>query len=82
MLKKMAFFIIASFVLSTFAQAQDSEKVKQLQEKFNLADKNADGKLSLEEAKEGMPRVARAFDKIDAQKDGYVTLEQIKAMMN
>ena len=39
------------------------------------------GKLTLEEAKAGMPRVASAFSKIDVDNKGYVTLDQIKAMI-
>jgi hypothetical protein len=42
------------------------------------ADKNKDGKLTLDEAKEGMPRVAKNFDHLDAERRGYVTVEQIK----
>jgi hypothetical protein len=37
--------------------------------------------LTLEEAKAGMPRIASAFSKIDVDKKGYVTLDQIKAMI-
>lgn len=73
---------LASLTISFSSAAQDSEKVKQLEEKFKAADKNADGKLTLDEAKDGMPRVAKAFDKIDTQKNGYITLDQIKAVMN
>ena len=72
----------ASLTISFSSAAQDSEKVKQLEEKFKAADKNADGKLTLDEAKDGMPRVAKAFDKIDTQKNRYITLDQIKAVMN
>ena len=49
--------------------------------RFKAADKNADGKLTLEEAKAGMPRIADAFDHIDVDKKGYVTLDQIKALI-
>lgn len=73
---------LASLTISFSLAAQDSEKVKQLEEKFKAADKNADGKLTLDEAKDGMPRVAKAFDKIDTQKNRYITLDQIKAVMN
>ncbi len=73
---------LASLTISFSSAAQDSEKVKQLEEKFKAADKNADGKLTLDEAKDGMPRVAKAFDKIDTQKNRYITLDQIKAVMN
>lgn len=50
----------------------------QIEKRFKEADKNADGKLTLEEAEEGMPRVAKNFDKIDVQHKGYVTLDAIK----
>ena len=37
--------------------------------------------MTVEEAKAGMPRVAENFDKIDKDKKGYVTLDQIKSLM-
>lgn len=45
--------------------------------RFKAADKNGDGKLTLEEAKAGMPRIAAVFDKIDTDNKGYLTLPQI-----
>lgn len=57
----------------------ESFKDKMIEEKFAAADKNHDGKLTLAEAKDGMPKVAANFDKIDIQGRGYVTLEQIKS---
>ncbi len=54
---------------------------QKLGEKFRAADVNHDGKLTLEEAKNGMPRVAKAFDKIDVEKKGYITLEQLQAFV-
>lgn len=68
----------AASVAQTESQAHE---IKQAEERFAAADKNADGKLTLEEAKAGMPRVASAFSKIDVEKRGYVTLDQIKAMI-
>lgn len=69
-------------VTATFAQSAwaTSAMDKQIDEKFAAADVNHDGKLTLEEAKAGMPRVAKNFDKIDADKKGYITADQIKAM--
>ncbi len=74
--------VMVSFSMVSLAQAEDSAKAKEITAKFKAADKNADGQLSLEEAKAGMPRVARGFDKIDVDKKGYVTLDQIIAMAN
>ena len=67
-------------VAQTMTATQASE-IKQAEERFAAADKNADGKLTLEEAKAGMPRIASSFSKIDVDKKGYVTLDQIKAMI-
>ena len=74
--------LLACLVMVSVAQADDSAKSKQIEDKFKLADKNADGQLTLEEAKAGMPRVAKGFDKLDVDTKGYVTVDQIKAMAN
>jgi EF hand domain-containing protein len=47
--------------------------------RFKSADANGDGRLTLEEARKGMPAVARNFGEIDANKDGAVTLEELRA---
>lgn len=65
-------------VNAQLAQA-DAKQDKEIEEKFKAADKDHDGKLTLEEAKAGMPRVAKGFDKIDKDKKGYLTVDQIKA---
>ncbi len=57
---------------------EDPRRDVQIEERFKAADKNGDGKLSLEEARAGMPRIARVFDKIDTEKRGYLAVEQIK----
>ena len=61
------------------ASAQESFRDRQIDDRFAQADKNHDGKLTLEEAQAGMPKVAANFDKIETQKKGYVTVDQIKA---
>lgn len=55
--------------------AQNGSKLEQ---RFNQADTNHDGKLTMDEAKAGMPRVAKHFDDMDTEHRGYVTLDQIK----
>jgi|GEM_PF-511585 hypothetical protein len=48
-----------------------------LEQRFEQADSNHDGKLTLAEAKAGMPRVAEHFDQIDTARRGYVTLREL-----
>ena len=49
-----------------------------LEAAFKKADTDNDGTLTRAEAK-SMPRVARNFDAIDADKDGTVSLDEIRA---
>ena len=78
-MKKTAFTLLLLAVVGT-ACAQESRTDREIDERFAAADKNKDGKLTLEEAKAGMPRVAANFQRIDTQKKGYVTAAEIKAM--
>ena len=79
-------FAVTVLIFSVTANAQtptasQQNQIKEAEERFAAADKNADGKLTLEEAKAGMPRIASNFTKIDTNKDGFVTLEEIKVMI-
>jgi len=73
---------LGTLSLSTTSFADDAQSARNLeiQQRFAAADKNHDGKLTLEEAKAGMPRVASHFDVIDADHKGYVTVAEIEAM--
>jgi hypothetical protein len=66
---------------SNHRQRSPAERMAQLESRFKEADKDGDGKLTLDEAEAGMPRVAKNFDLIDNDKKGYVTLDEIKAAM-
>jgi hypothetical protein len=79
---KLFTLIVGLCLCSSFVQAQESSIDKEIDQRFALADKNKDGRLTLEEAKEGMPRIASNFSRIDVQNKGYVTLAEIKAMAN
>jgi hypothetical protein len=50
-----------------------------VQARFKRADANGDGGLSREEAQKGMPQVARDFARIDADKDGRFTMDEMVA---
>ena len=50
-------------------------------ERFKKADTDGDGALSKAEAEKSMPRLARDFDAIDANKDGKVTQDELRSFM-
>jgi hypothetical protein len=79
-------------LLSTHAFAQTATQpmgasprvergMQMLQTRFAQANVTHDGKLTRDQASTGMPMVAKHFDEIDTQKNGYVTLPQIEAFM-
>ena len=50
-----------------------------LQQRFDAANTTHDGHLTLDQAKLGLPMVAKHFDAIDKDKKGYVTIGDIHA---
>lgn len=74
-----SFVMLSSLCVTVMAaDAPLTGREKEIAERFAAADKNHDGKLTLEEAKAGMPRIAEAFSKIDTDERGYLTLAQIQ----
>ena len=64
------------------AGQRDPAKMHEMfEQRFKKADTNGDGKLSKAEAQAGMPRVAKNFDAIDTDKDGFITQTEIAAAM-
>jgi hypothetical protein len=61
----------------TAAPARHARSHMTLQQRFDQANTTHDGHLTLEQAKAGMPMVAKHFDAIDKDKKGYVTTEDI-----
>ncbi|MDR3393002.1 MAG: hypothetical protein P4L77_14830 [Sulfuriferula sp.] len=53
----------------------------QLSARFDKADTDHDGSLTLDEAKQGMPRVAKNFTTIDTAGSGKITLQQIESYL-
>lgn len=68
--------VTATLLLQPALAATDTAQVEA---KFRAADKDSDGKLTLKEAKAGMPRIGKNFTKLDTERRGYLTLEQIQA---
>lgn len=48
-------------------------------ERFKHADTDGDGAISRAEAEKQVPRLAQKFDRIDADKDGRLTQEELRA---
>jgi Ca2+-binding EF-hand superfamily protein len=62
------------------AREKSGSKTKSgLEAAFARADANGDGSLSRGECESSLPRVARSFDTIDANRDGNVTLAELRA---
>lgn len=55
------------------------EREAHFTERFKKADADGNGILSRAEAETGMPRLVRHFDTIDANRDGQVTMDEIRA---
>jgi hypothetical protein len=88
----VSFVVCAACALPVIAQAQTAtqpmgasphveQAMQRLQTRFASANTTHDGKLTRDQAASGMPMLARHFDEIDTQKNGYVTLPQIEAYL-
>ena len=51
-----------------------------LQARWKAADKNGDGLIDKAEAQAGLPRVARHFDQLDANHDGKLSADELRAV--
>jgi hypothetical protein len=89
----LSLMIAATCALPAFAMAQTAtqpmgasprveQAMQRLPARFASANTTHDGKLTRDQAAQGMPMVAKHFDEIDTQKQGYVTLPQIEAFLH
>ena len=65
--------------LLAWKKAHRGERQAKAAEHFKHADTNGDGKISRAEAEKNAPRLAKKFDAIDADKDGQLTQEELRA---
>jgi Ca2+-binding EF-hand superfamily protein len=72
--------LLATLASSTFALADDHESSGMHGDKmppaFSKFDKNSDGRISRDEAREGTDRM---FNDIDTNKDGFISKEEMQA---
>jgi Ca2+-binding EF-hand superfamily protein len=64
--------------LRAFHEKMRGEKGKHLGAMFKKLDTDGDGRISRAEA-QAAPRLAERFDAIDANKDGFITMDEMKA---
>ena len=69
-----ALVTFSSLTVSTANAASGAD----VQRKMQAIDKNADGKISRDEAA-AYPRLAKRFDVVDTDRDGFVTPQEMKA---
>lgn len=62
-------------------QIEDRRRLmsKGIQERFFGADKDNDGKLSLQEVVDSLPQVARHYNKVDADGDNFISINELVA---
>lgn len=61
------------------ATAKPPRYLAKFEERFRAADKDGDGALTKEEAKAaGLDRIVDHFEQIDANKDGKVTIDELR----
>ena len=61
------------------AEAQKGDRAQKMHERLKAADTNGDGKISREEANASLPHIAKNFDAIDANNDGFITIDELRA---
>ena len=74
-----ALMLVAGLV--TAAEPAGRFDQAQFEQRFRQADKGNKGKLSREEAYAEFPRMPKFFDEIDANRDGFITLNEVNRAM-
>lgn len=72
---------ISSDEMHGFRKAGQEHERKHMRKAFKAADKNGDDALDLAEAQAGMPMLSGHFAMVDADKDGKVTRQEMRAHM-
>ena len=65
--------------LSAWKKARRGERQAKAAERFKHADTDGDGAISRAEAEKHAPRLVKKFDRIDSDKDGKLTQDELRA---
>ena len=65
--------------LNAWNKAHRGERQAKAAERFRHADADGDGAISRAEAEQHAPRLARKFDRIDRDRDGWLTQDELRA---
>jgi Ca2+-binding EF-hand superfamily protein len=87
-MSRTTFYLLAAVLLAMFtaACAQNSDRRSQarqgMMDKLKAADTNDDGYIDRAEADASLPRVAKGFDKLDADQDGRLSNDELREAAN
>jgi Ca2+-binding EF-hand superfamily protein len=70
---------ISADELRAFREKQGGDATKHRGAMFKKLDTDGDGRISRAEAQAGAPRLAEHFDEIDTNKDGFISMDEMKA---
>ena len=77
----VALLLVAMAAPACAQQRTISDEQKQaLKDRLQAADSNGDGMIDKAEAQAKLPRIAKGFDKLDANADGKLSPEEMRAM--
>jgi len=73
-------YALLAVSIDAMAQQASTEQKQAALERLQSADTNKDGFIDKAEAEAGLPRVAKNFDKLDANDDGKLSPDEFKSM--
>lgn len=73
-------YALLAVSIDAMAQQPSAEQKQAALDRLQAADTNKDGFIDKAEADAGLPRVAKNFDKLDADSDGKLSPDEFKAM--
>lgn len=72
--------VLAALSSNACAQRQVTDEQKQaMQERWRAADSNGDGFIDRAEAEASLPWIAKRFDQLDANRDGKLSQDELRA---